>query len=196
MVHHIAELIQAAESEIDPAKRSRKEEKAAETITRLWTHRSKYENRVNPVWELRPILQVLRTLDPEQNIWISYSGAPGREGLRHLYDAFRRLIILMIVRKVPADKIKAAVDSAGVTAGFQDPDEREVVASIDHWLTESQRKSVSGEAPRQNADDEDKQSLEEIARSLIAEARKALDAIEAELEKPPEVPGPPHRRTH
>lgn len=69
MSHHIAELIADAEREADPEDKRKKESQAAEAISKLWQHRSHYENRINPLHNLKLILQVLHTLDPNRNVW-------------------------------------------------------------------------------------------------------------------------------
>ena len=76
MAHHIAELIADAESQTDPEAKRKKETEAAESISKLWQHRSNYDNRINPLHDLKPILQVLQTLDPNSNLWISNFGGP------------------------------------------------------------------------------------------------------------------------
>lgn len=184
MAHHIAELIQSAAAETDSAERRRKEREAAGAISRLWSHRAKYENRINPLWELRPILQVLRTLDPQQNVWISFVGASGGVGLPHLYEVFRRLIIALLMHRVSTDKIRAAVDSARTTSTFQDAAEREIVEVIGHWLTDNDRKRISRRVSRRLP--KDQQGSLDYIRALIADARDALDSIEKELGEPVE----------
>ena len=74
MAHHLAELMADAEQSTDPEQRRTKEKEAAEAIIKLWQHRHSYDNRINPFQELKPILQVLRSLDPNRNVWIAHFG--------------------------------------------------------------------------------------------------------------------------
>ena len=134
MAHHIAELIAAAEAQTEPEAKRKKETEAAEAISRLWRHRSQYENRINPLHDLKPILQVLRTLDPNRNVWITNFGGPDGKALAKVYDALRRLVILMIIRK-SGDTQKSGMS----TSAHQDADEKEITASINAWLDDKQK---------------------------------------------------------
>lgn len=183
MVHHIAELIADAESQTDPEAKRKKEAEAAESISKLWQHRSNYDNRINPLHDLKPILQVLQTLDPNRNVWISNFGGPDGKAFAQVYDALRRLVILMIIKKSEGSR-KAGTS----TSAHQDAHEKEITASINGWLDEKQQAQLAqareakqtGKAkkPKDKHRTEDPEAL---AKSLIEHARKALDLLSDEL---------------
>lgn len=183
MAHHIAELITDAESQTDPEAKRKKETQAAESISKLWQHRSKYDNRINPLHDLKPILQVLQTLDPNRNVWITNFGGPDGKAFAQVYDAVRRLVILMIIKK-SGDTAKAGTS----TSAHQDADEKEITATINAWLDDKQKARLAqpretkqtGKArePKNKAQSKDPDAL---AKSLIEHARKALDHLSDEL---------------
>lgn len=183
MAHHIAELISDAESQTDPEVKRKKETQAAESISKLWQHRSKYDNRINPLHDLKPILQVLQTLDPNRNVWITNFGGPDGKAFAQVYDVLRRLVILMIIKK-SGNTAKARTS----TSVHQDADEKEITASINAWLDDKQKarlaqpretkKTGKARKPKDKARSKDPDAL---AKSLIEYARKALDRLSDEL---------------
>jgi len=183
MAHHIAELISDAESQTDPEVKRNKETQAAESISKLWQHRSKYDNRINPLHDLKPILQVLQTLDPNRNVWITNFGGPDGKAFAQVYDALRRLVILMIIKK------SGGTPKAGTsTIAHQDADEKAITASINAWLDDKQKARLAqpretkqtGKA-RKTKDKAQSKDPDALAKSLIEHARKALDRLSDEL---------------
>lgn len=183
MAHHIAELITDVESQTDPEVKRNKETQAAESISKLWQHRSKYDNRINPLHDLKPILQVLQTLDPNRNVWITNFGGPDGKAFAQVYDALRRLVILMIVRK-SGDPPNAGTS----TSAHQDADEQLITAFINAWLDDNQKAQLAqpsetkpkGKA-RKRKDEPQTEDPDALAKSIIDHARKALDLLSDEL---------------
>lgn len=183
MAHYIAELITDAESQTDPEAKREKETQAAGSISKLWQHRSKYDNRINPLHDLKPILQVLQTLDPNRNVLITNFGGPDGKAFAQVYDALRRLVILMIIKK-SGNTPKARTS----TSAHQDADEKEITASINAWLDDKQKAQLAqpnemkpkGKA-RKPKDMPQTDDPDALAKSLIDHARKALDLLSDEL---------------
>lgn len=189
MAHHIAELITDAESATDPEAKRTKEAQAAEAISRLWQHRSAYDNRINPLHELQPILQILRTLNPNRNVWITNFGGPDGNAFAQVYDALRRLVILMVVRKTGQSRLVVSTTSA-----HQNNDEKEIIASINAWLSDTQRAAIEAASKTNNGskkkatrprkgrkEDSNDDDPDKLAKELIAHAGQALDKLSAEL---------------
>jgi hypothetical protein len=180
MAHYIAQLLEEAEAAADQTTRREIEAAAAEIVTKLWTHRGEFQNRINPLSDLRPIIDVLRSLDPDQSSWtLRYkldSGSP----IQGLYDTFQRLIISMIaLQKGGSRRAKQAVARARATTKFQDEKERKLLALLDGYLGNSDDSTAN--PPNGNVEGD----VSEIdhARSLVTEARGALDRIVAELDE-------------
>ena len=157
------------------------EAQAAELIIKLWTHRGEFQNRVNPLDALAPVIRVIQTLDADNYSWIPrhLSGEASS-----LYDVFRRLMIAAIYCQAETDGA-AGVALAKTTSKFQSPQENAIVAGLGIWseeLTPRRRpriKIVFGdEAPKT---DKGKKSIEQITKDIIGEARLAFDKFEQEL---------------
>jgi hypothetical protein len=187
MAHHIAELISDAEQEKNAEAKRAKETLAADAIARLWQHRSSYDNRINPLHELKPILQVLRALDRDRNVWITNFGGPDGNAFAQVYDALRRLVIHMIVRKSGQGR-----QTGSATSVHQNEDEKEIIATIDHWLTDTQRAVIETAAKTKNESKPGTLGSKKIgkpagydadgqAKELISYARDALEKLSAEL---------------
>jgi len=182
MAHHVARLILDAEARPEGEDRRAKESQAADAIITLWRHRSQYENRANPLFELKPVIQVIRTLDPNQNVWITRAGQHRSDTVRLVYDTFRRLAICLLLRQLPTlDRVANAVASAKRTSKFQERDEREFVSVLDLWLNDAQRAGSWGKRPPGDLGDQPDQSRDALAESIVAEARAALNRLSSEL---------------
>lgn len=70
MAHHIAELLSAVENAPNATLKQERSKEAFEAINNLWAHRSKHEKRINPLFDLKPIVQVMGTLDPARNVYV------------------------------------------------------------------------------------------------------------------------------
>jgi hypothetical protein len=180
MAHHIAELIAAVDVAPQGRVRAERAREASAAIVELWRHRSHYENRINPLLEFKPIVQAIATLDPAKNVW-----AVRGDGTRNLYDTFRRLITCLLLRKAESlSQIRKAVSRAKGTARFQTEDERQIAAAIHLWLEGVPKPPVdkaSRRRKRSKQSDHEVVNFDEIIESLISEARKALDAVAAEI---------------
>lgn len=72
MSHYIAEQIVLSEkSEMD--KREKSKEKCFEMILQLWNHRSDFPNRIRPFKDFDSILNVLSSINPENNTMFYYN---------------------------------------------------------------------------------------------------------------------------
>jgi len=177
MAHHVAELIGAAEAAPNARLRQECRKDAFEAISRLWSHRSAFENRINPLFELKPIIQIMGILDPDENEYLSRN-----ESTRYVYGAFRRLMICLLFRKVGSlDQVTDAVSLAKASLQFQSDDERTVISTLDSWLDDALTREAAVRSRPLKAVKMEKVDLDEAARKLIAEARKALDEVEQEI---------------
>ena len=126
---------------------------------------------------------MLQTLDPNRNVRITNFGGPDGKAFAQVYDALRRLVILMIIKK-SGDMRRAGT----TTSAHQDADEKKITATINAWLDDKQKARLAqpretkqtGKArkPKDKAQSTDPDAL---AKSLIEHARKALDRLSDEL---------------
>jgi hypothetical protein len=190
MAHHVAELLVAIDAAPNGKLRKEREREAVQVITKLWLHRSTYENRINPLFDLKPVIQVIRTLAPSLNSWVRRS-----DGTRQVYDAFRRLMIGLLLRHVESiDHVAPAISSAKKTAQYQSRDEREILSGVGVWIEDagkSAKRQKSRRAPETSAE---KIDIEATINALIAEARSALDAVSTEIAQQNKA-GPTNRQS-
>lgn len=178
MAHHVAELLTAVNAAPTDKLRRERQNEAVRAIIRLWAHRSTYENRVNPLTELKPIIQVIRTLDSGNQPWLVRN-----DGIQYVYETFRRLMICLLLQHAASIKqISRAISLAKKTSQFQSDDERELVAAINVWV-ESVGKLTKGEASRRRSSKASVKriDLNETVYTLIDEARNALNAVAEEM---------------
>lgn len=99
------------------------------------------------------------------------------------YDSFYRLMICLLFRKGESlNQIGAAVSRAKTTSEFQNSEERAVIATLDFWLEGAlTRESAKPRKRPSKAAKVEKIDLNEAAKTLIAEARKALNEVEQEI---------------
>jgi hypothetical protein len=69
MAHHVAELITAANEAKNKAEQAVAEERAVETILKLWEHRTALPGQAYPLAQFKEILELLSKLTPDANPW-------------------------------------------------------------------------------------------------------------------------------
>jgi hypothetical protein len=120
MAHHIAEMIPSVEGAPNEEIKRERSAEAYKAIQDLWSHRSTFDNRINPLFELKPIIQVLRNLNSSKNIYFRQHSS-----IHCVYDSFRRLIISLLLRKMEsANQLEIAVSHGG-----QPPNSRMVMSA-------------------------------------------------------------------
>jgi hypothetical protein len=177
MAHHVAELLGSVQgNKKNPDKDHN--EKIENTITRLWAKRSLFQNRINPLAELKPIIEVLHTLDPSKNGWILHD-----DGFRRTYDIFRRLMIFLVLWKSNLSEPKQKIDAAQRTTKFQSSEERQLISAFHLWFGEQKvlRSDFKSSAGRKNkAEDVE---LADIGDRLITEAQGVLESLKKTLKE-------------
>lgn len=163
----------AAEAAASEKEKRDREREAVETIVMLWTHRSTYENRINPFFELKPIIEVARTLDPRNNPWLIGNGTTNR-----LYETFRRLTICLLLRGAKElDTVSSALSTAQKTSEFQSDEEKELVATLNTWMAlANEEAEIKVSRKRAKVPDEEV-DLDEVCKRIVEELRSVLDEI-------------------
>jgi hypothetical protein len=184
MAHHLAELIDKAENGVTAAERLRARKSATETILKIWEHRASLLGKAYPLAPYKEVLKVLDLLRPDDNPF-RYFGPPAetrREQLAaDLFDGLSRLIIALLLMKVPPGEESAKVDAAALEALSET--EQHVLRALQQWgelfasTPESSgrtRKSKRGGAATVN--------LDEAAVSLIDSIMTTLVELRSELQ--------------
>jgi hypothetical protein len=119
MAHHLAELIDKAEGGATVSERSRARKNATETILKIWEHRTTLPRKAYPLAPYEDILKVIDRLRPDDNPF-RYFGPPAETKkdrlAANLFDGLSRLIIALLLMKVPLGEESAKVDDAVIEA--------------------------------------------------------------------------------
>jgi hypothetical protein len=190
MIHHIAELITLAEQETGERKPGNRTA-AIQAILAFWDHRHSVD-RIDPLRDLKPLLNVIKTLDPNENRWTRMGYRNQNVALQDVYSALRDIVVFSIIAQA-----KPAAEAAADNALVSD-EEAQIVTALNLWLAEYQKEAVvkpkAGKSRRggrkKEPEAEDHFDASQHVLSQIAEARKALDALERQTMGLPPVPPP------
>jgi hypothetical protein len=133
MAHHLAEIINKAESGATATERLRARKNATETTLRIWEYRASLPGNAYPLAPYKDILKVLDRLRPADNPF-RYFGPPEtkREQLAaDLFDSLSRLIIALLLMKLPPGEESTQVDAAAIEALSET--ERHVLTALQQW---------------------------------------------------------------
>ncbi|MGO8183944.1 hypothetical protein [Rhizobium leguminosarum] len=182
LVHHIAELIRDAE-DATSADIADRRAAAVNAILKFWEHRRSLD-RIDPLRDLRPMLSVIRTLNPDENRWRVHTG-DGSPALCDLYSAVRQIIVFLLLDKAPSAQVEQSK--------FLSDEEAEIIGALNIWLAEYQKEALKTKPkprPRKRqvkANDFDPKAY---VLSEIDDARQALDALEREVRGLTPIPKP------
>jgi hypothetical protein len=184
MAHHLAELFEKAENGVTAAERLRARKSATETILKIWEHRASLPGKTYPLAPYKDVLKVLDRLRPDDNPFrhFGYYAETKREQLAaDLFDSLSRLIITLLLKKVPLGEESAKVDAAALKALSET--EQHVLRALQQWgelfvstpgSSGRTRKSKRGGIATVN--------LDEAAVSLIDSIMTTLGELRSELQ--------------
>lgn len=182
LAHHIAELIRDAEDVTSPDSADRRAD-AANAVLKFWEHRRSLD-RIDPLRDFKPLLGVIRTLNPDENRW----GVHRRDGstaLWDLYSAVRQIIIFFLLDKAPSGQVEQSK--------FLSDEEAEIIGSLNIWLAEYQKEALKAKPkrrPRKRQAEANDFDPKTYVLSEIDNARQALDALEREVRGLASIPKP------
>ena len=130
MAHHLAEVMQEAES----AEGGDKElalERAVDLILKLWSHKQSLPNGAYPLNELKAVMSVVQRLSPEASPYQRHSTDETEKLLAEIFDGLRLVVVhgailISDTRNLPSDL--ESVDS------FLDVDERQFIEVVESWI--------------------------------------------------------------
>lgn len=151
MAHHIAELIAECDT-VDPAASQPAKERCAAAILELWKHRASLTGASKPFQDLVPIIETLRSLDPEAEHFFyrrmipNEAGGANDETMRWLTfarncDVIARMLIGIGIDKASVHAGDAASDWAGAAskAGFAADFDVQISDFLDERLNKGAR---------------------------------------------------------
>lgn len=184
MAHHLAELIDEAENGPTAENRSEAHKDAVDTIVRIWEHRASLPGKAYPLAPYGDVLKVLNSLRPDSNPfpYFQWRGGSRREQLAAvLFDDFSRLIIALLLTKLPSEEKPAELDSAAAVA--LDETELHILTALHQWgeLFKPTVESTSRRRKGKKTSDAEV-NLDESAIDLIDSITATLDALRDELQ--------------
>lgn len=96
MAHHIAELITATKETKSNAERAVAEERAVQTILKLWEHRMALPGHAYPLAQFKEILGLLSKLTPNANPWHRQPQSQRQQLAQNIYDDMTHLTNLLL----------------------------------------------------------------------------------------------------
>jgi hypothetical protein len=185
MAHHLAELIDQAENGVTPAECSKARKSATETILKVWAYRASLPRKAYPLAPYEELLKLLDRLRPGDNPF-RYFGPPAetkREQLAaDLFDGLARLIIALLLMKLPAGQ-----DSTTVAAAIEalSEIEQQVLRALQQWaeLFTSTDKSTRRTRKSKKGGSAAKVNLNEVAVSLLDSITTTLVELRSELQE-------------
>ena len=130
MAHHLAEVMQEAES-ADGNDKALAYERAVDLILKLWSHRRNLPNGAYPLNDLKALMSVVERLSPEASPYKRLRLDESEKLLAKIFDGLclvvlHGAIIISETRNLPSDL--ESVDH------FLDEDERKFIEVVEGWL--------------------------------------------------------------
>lgn len=164
MAHHVAELITAAKEAKNKAHRAVTEERAVETILKLWEHRTTLPGQAYPLAQFREILELLSKLTPDANPW--HRQAPGqRQQLSlDLFNDLTRLTNLLLSLEAKPPHFTSARTSK-LLGNVLPPEEESVYIAL-RRLVALKTGAPEPEASTNDSGEEDTPVIRELKRTV------------------------------
>jgi hypothetical protein len=185
MAHHLAELIDKAENGVTAAERLKARKSATETILKIWEHRASLPGKAYPLAPYKDVLKVLDRLRLGNNpfrYFSRYIETKREQRADDLFDSLSRLIIALLLMKLPPGEQSAKVDDAAIEALSET--EQHVLEELQQWGEFFAPESGSSGRARKSKGDGGVTyvNLEEAALQLIDTTMTTLSELRSELQ--------------
>jgi hypothetical protein len=185
MAHHLAELIDKAESGVTATERLKARKSATETILKIWEHRASLPGKAYPLAPYKDVLKVLDRLRPGNNpfrYFNRYTETTREQRAADLFDSLSRLVIALLLMKLSPGEESTKVDDAAIEALSET--EQHVLEKLQQWGEFFAPESgSSGQARKSKGDGGVTHvNLEEAALQLIDTTMTTLSELRSELQ--------------
>jgi hypothetical protein len=186
MSHHLAELIDETKNGTTAAKRTEASRQATETILKIWEHRRSLPGRSYPLAPFNEILSVLHRLRPEANpfgIYRQYGDTKTDHCAAILFDALTRLVIALLLMRVPSDAYPNNTDDRSIEA--LSGEEQQVLRAILGWYEFFTPKATNSTVrqKRKKKGAKDSVNLRQVAIQIIDQIEPTLAELRNELQQ-------------
>ncbi len=186
MAHHLAGLIDESENGSTTTKRTRARKEAAETILKIWSHRTSIPGNVYPLTKYSDVLKGIDRLQPRTGIsgYFGHFAENKRELIAAgLFNDFSRLNIALLLMKIPSSKRSAEMDSTAIEALSET--EKQVFLKLQEWEKFFEPASNDSRPGRKSkrSTGRAKVDLNEIVTQLVDTLTTTLAELQNELEE-------------
>jgi hypothetical protein len=187
MAHHVAELITAAKEAKSKAERAIAEERAVQTILKLWEHRMALPGQAYPLAQFKDIVELLAKLTPDANPWHRQARGERQQLALNIYNELTHLTnLLLSLEAKPAHF--GSKRTTKLFGSFLPPDEDDMHQVLIKFIG---RKTDESEAIQPNSvvsDDNDSPVVRQLKRTIartqsdLASLLRVLDNMDTDAE--------------
>lgn len=174
MAHHVAGLIKATKEAKSKAGRAVAEERAVETILKLWKHRAALPGHAYPLAQFKEILELLSKLTPDANPWHRQARGERQQLLLGLFNDLVYLTNLLLSLEAKPPHFTSARTSK-LLGSFLPPEEENVYLML-RRLVGLETNASEPEASTDNGGEEDTPAIRELRRA-IARTQEHLSSL-------------------
>jgi len=185
MAHHVAELINQAQTLPPSRERNEAQEQATETILKIWEHRENLPHRAYPLAPFKDLLKILTLLQPNNNPYRFSQFSRTDQLAAVLFDRLTRLIIFLLL--VNAPDTKQNPKSARAAVKVMSEEEQQALNRLNDWISllpapakKRKTRRVGSKKPVRSATAE-RGALHDALIALIDDSTRALSALRTEL---------------
>ena len=130
MAHHLAEVMQQAESAEGGDKESAREQ-MVDLILKLWSHKRSLPKGAYPLNDLETVMSVVGRLCPEASPYRWHSSDETEELLARIFDGLR---LVVVHGAVLISETRGIPDDLESVAPFLEEDERKFIEIVESWI--------------------------------------------------------------
>ena len=194
MAHHLAELIEKAES-VEGDDGIETQEQIIDLILRVWSRRRNLPRGAYPLNSLEDVLLVVWRLRPEASPFLGMGSSKTEDLLADIFRRFQRVVVHGILL---TSGVRSVPENLGDFEPFFDEDERDVIDNVNRWVeffNADQRSTVrvtfgdsATTVPESSTDDQDSNrepdtqtTSKRLLRDEIDELNEALSMLRSRL---------------
>ena len=130
MAHHLADVMQAAESGQGNDKELARE-RAVDLILKLWSHKKSLPKGAYPLNDLETVMSVVGRLRPETSPYQRHSSDETEKLLSRIFDGLRLVVIHGVILM---SETKNIPDDLDAVAPFLNDDEGQLIEVVKGWI--------------------------------------------------------------
>ena len=130
MAHHLAEVMQEAES-AEGGDKELARESAVDLILKLWSHKQSLPNGAYPLNDLKTVMSVVGQLSPEASPFSRRSSDETEKLLARIFDGLRLVVAHSVIL---ISETRGIPDDLDAVAPFLEEDERQFIEVVEGWI--------------------------------------------------------------